>query len=90
MDIVWTEEAWEDFQEMLESGDRQLRKKLFALIKDISVNGAEKGLGKPERLKHNMSDYFSRRISDKDRLVYRIDEDGVLHIVQCRTHYHKS
>lgn len=59
-------------------------------MKDIQRNGVDKGIGKPEPLKYEMLGYWSREITGKDRLVYRIDDNGVLHIVQYKTHYHKG
>ena len=53
-------------------------KKINALLKDIERNGAEDGIGKPERLKGDLSDFYSRRIDSEHRLVYRITEDGFL------------
>ena len=55
------------------------------MIKDIEKNGYE-GIGKPEALRHRLSGYWSRRISEKDRLVYRIDEENVF-IIGCKGHY---
>jgi toxin YoeB len=55
------------------------------LLKDIERNGYE-GIGKPERLLGDLSAYWSRRIDEKHRLVYRIDGDTI-RIVQCGSHY---
>ena len=57
------------------------------LLKDIERNGASDGIGKPERLKGELSDFYSRRIDDEHRLVYRITDDGVLEIAACKGHY---
>jgi len=89
VNIVWIEEAWQDFQSFLEDNDKISYKKILSLIKDIKQNGADKGSGKPERLKHELNSYYSREINKKDRLVYRIDSEGTLHIIQCKTHYQK-
>lgn len=62
-------------------------KRINLLIKDIERNPFE-GLGKPEPLKHDLSGFWSRRIDDQNRIVYRIKND-VLEISQCRTHYKK-
>ena len=74
----------------MQSGKRLL-KKANELLKDIERNGYS-GLGKPEPLKADLSGYWSRRIDDYNRIVYRIQEiDGqkFVEIVQCRSHYHK-
>ena len=89
MDKLWTDEAWEDF--LILHSDKKLVKKLDAILKDIDRNGYN-GIGKPEPLKDNLSGYWSRRIDDYNRIVYRIvEENGKSHIeiLQCGTHYHK-
>lgn len=85
----WSELAWEDYLGL--QSDKRLLKKANELLKDIERNGYS-GLGKPEPLKADMSGYWSRRIDDYNRIVYRIQEiDGqkFVEIVQCRSHYHK-
>lgn len=89
MDKLWTDEAWEDFLNL--HSDKRFVKKLEAILKDIDRNGY-KGIGKPEALKEDLSDYWSRRIDDYNRIVYKIvEENGKKHIeiLQCGTHYHK-
>lgn len=89
MDKLWTDEAWEDFLNLYK--DKKLVKKLDVLLKDIDRNGYD-GIGKPEPLKDDLSRYWSRRIDDYNRLVYKIvEENGKKHIIilQCGTHYHK-
>lgn len=82
---AWTDEAWEQFVEW-QSEDKRIFKRILLLIKDIDRNGYD-GIGKPERLKGDLSNYWSRRIDNCHRLVYRID-NNVIQIVQCGTHYH--
>ena len=65
--------------------DRKIAGKIYNLIQDINRNGADKGIGKPERLKHMKG--WSRRIDQKNRMVYDIDKDGNVHIVSCKGHY---
>ena len=89
MNIVWTQSAMADLTQLVENNQRKILLKIIKLINDIQRNGAEKGLGKPEALKHDFSGYWSREITDEDRLVYRLYENGDLHIVSCNTHYHK-
>ena len=85
MKKTWTEEAWEDYLNL--QNDKKLLKKANTLLKDIERGGYE-GIGKPEPLKGNLAGYWSRRIDDYNRIVYRIDGE-IIEIVQCRTHYHK-
>ena len=85
MKKTWTEEAWEDY--LILQYDKKLLKKANALLKDIERGGYE-GIGKPEPLKGNLAGYWSRRIDDYNRIVYRIDGE-IIEIVQCGTHYHK-
>ena len=81
---AWTEEAWEDF-EYWTTQDRKVLKRILQLLKDIDRNSYE-GIGKPERLSGDLSSYWSRRIDDANRIVYRID-GNVVKIVQCGSHY---
>ena len=84
MKKAWTDEAWEDY--LYIQTDKKLLKKANALLKDIERGGYD-GIGKPEPLKGNLSGYYSRRIDDYNRIVYRI-KNNVIEIVQCGTHYH--
>ena len=85
MKKTWTEEAWEDYLNL--QNDKKLLKKANTLLKDIERGGYE-GIGKPEPLKGNLAGYWSRRIDDYNRIVYRVDGE-IIEIVQCGTHYHK-
>lgn len=67
--------------------DRKTLKKINELLKDILRNGVDKGIGQPELLKYDLSGYWSRRIDEKNRLVYRIDENSNLYIESCKGHY---
>ena len=80
----WTDLAWEDFEYWTKQ-DRKILKRILQIIKVIDRNGYQ-GIGKPERLKGDLSDYWSRRIDDQNRIVYRIDGD-VIKFVQCGSHY---
>lgn len=86
MRTAWDNEAWEDYL-YWQTQDRKTLKRVNALIQDIQRNHFE-GIGKPEPLKNDLSGYWSRRIDDKNRLVYKI-QDNMLIIIQCRTHYKK-
>ncbi len=82
--IVWHPLAWEQYQHWVET-DRRVLKKLNGLIKEAMRTPFE-GSGKPEPLLHEYKGFWSRRITDEHRLVYRVDDD-VLEIAQCRYHY---
>ena len=81
---AWTDEAWEDFEYWTRE-DRKTLKRILLLLHDIDRNGYA-GIGKPERLSGNLSAYWSRRIDDSNRIVYRI-ESSVIKIIQCGSHY---
>lgn len=81
---AWSDEAWEDFQYWLKN-DKKTLKRILLIIQDIDRNGYI-GIGKPEPLKHNLSGYWSRRIDDTNRIVYKIEND-VIKIAQCGSHY---
>ena len=85
MDTLWTESGWKDYEYWQEQ-DRKTLKRINILIKDIKRSSFT-GLGKPEPLKHDFPGYWSRRIDDTNRLVYKIEQDTLI-IVQCRSHYH--
>jgi len=87
MTKVWDDVAWDDYV-YWQGQDRKTLKKINSLLKDIESNGSDRGIGKPEALKYEMSGYYSRRIDEENRLVYTV-EDGMLKIIQCRTHYEK-
>lgn len=65
--------------------DRKILDKIDMLLNDIERNGAAKGLGKPEKLKHEEG--YSRRIDDTHRLIYKIRDDNVIAVKSCRGHY---
>lgn len=84
MNKLWSDEAWEDYL-YWQTQDKKTLKRIHQLIKDIDRNGYA-GIGKPEPLGENLSGFWSRRIDEKNRLVYRLS-DGNIEIAQCRTHY---
>ena len=85
MRILWDERAWEEYLSW-QTQDKKTLKRINMLIKDIERNGPMNGIGEPEALKENLQGYFCRRINEKDRLVYRIENNQLL-IAQCRGHY---
>ena len=84
MRILWEEAAWDDYL-YWQSQDKKTLKKVNQLLRDISRNPFE-GIGKPEPLKDNLSNYWSRRIDNKNRIVYS-EENGTIIIYSCRGHY---
>lgn len=84
MKLVFSEQAWEDYL-YWQKTDKQILKRINNLIKDITRSPFE-GVGKPEPLKHALSGYWSRRINDEQRMVYKIREES-LYLAQLRYHY---
>ena len=84
MKLIFSEHAWNDYLYWQKS-DKKILKRINAVVKDIQRSPFE-GKGKPEPLKHALSGYWSRRINDEHRLVYRISNDSIL-IAQLRYHY---
>ncbi len=81
---IWDDGAWEDYVGW-QSQDKKTLKRINVLIKDIDRNGYT-GIGKPEPLVGDWAGYWSRRIDEKNRLIYKI-VDGTIRIAQCKTHY---
>lgn len=84
MKLVWDERAWDDYA-WWQTQDRKVLKRINILIRDVERNGNE-GIGKPEPLKYGFHGYWSRRITDEHRLVYKVSEDEI-RIAACRYHY---
>jgi len=82
--LIFAANAWEDYLYWQKS-DRKVLNRINALIKDIQRQPFE-GIGKPEPLKHGLSGYWSRRITDEHRMVYKVEGDAIL-IAQLRYHY---
>lgn len=84
MKKIWFDEAWEDYI-YWQQQDKKTPKRINALLKEIERENF-KGIGKPEPLKGELSGFWSRRIDDTNRIVYRIVE-GRLEILSCKGHY---
>lgn len=84
MKLVFAEKAWEDYL-YWQKTDKKILNRINALVKDITRDPFH-GIGKPEPLKHALSGYWSRRINDEHRIVYKIVDGSVL-IAQLRYHY---
>lgn len=83
---TWTEQGWDDYV-YWQMQDKKTLRRINDLVKDIERNGLFSGIGKPEALKGDLQGFWSRRIDDKNRLVYNQSEDGALCIIACRGHY---
>ena len=84
MKYVFVEESWEDYL-YWQKTDKQKIKRINELLKDIARHPFE-GMGKPEPLKFKYSGFWSRRIDEEHRLIYRVSNDEI-HIAKCRYHY---
>ena len=81
---IWSDEAWEDYLDW-QMQDKKTLRRINLLIKDAERNPYT-GLGKPEPLRGDLSGFWSRRIDDKNGLIYRFSSD-FLEIASCKGHY---
>lgn len=84
MNLIFSDHAWEEYLHWQQTDNKMLQR-INTLIKDIKRSPFN-GIGKPEPLKHAFSGYWSRRINDEHRLVYKVTANAVL-IAQLRYHY---
>ena len=84
MKKIWSDKAWDDYL-YWQTQDKKILKRVNQLVKDIERNNFE-GIGKPEALKGNLSGFWSRRIDDTNRLIYRINGEFI-DILSCKGHY---
>jgi len=84
MNKVFTKNGWEDYI-YWQTEDRKTLRKINQLMEVIVRNGNE-GIGKAEALSENLAGFWSRRINDKDRLIYKIDQENI-YVLACRYHY---
>ena len=85
MNKHFSDNAWED--QIFWINNKRILEKINNLLKDISRNG-NVGIGKPEPLGYELTGYWSRRITETDRLIYKIDEEtNTIHIIGCKGHY---
>ncbi len=82
--ISFEYKAFEDLNEWLEK-DKKIYQKIIQFIKDIKRSPFS-GIGKPEPLRHALSGYWSRRINNEHRLVYKVTDDAII-IISCKNHY---
>lgn len=81
---IWSDEAWKDYLDW-QMQDKKTLRRINLLIKDAERNPYT-GLGKPEPLRGDLSGFWSRRIDEKNRLIYRFSSD-FLEIASCKGHY---
>ncbi|WP_224982027.1 Txe/YoeB family addiction module toxin [Geomonas agri] len=84
MKLIFSEIAWEDYL-YWQGVDKKVAKRINTLIREIQRTPHE-GIGKPEPLKHALSGYWSRRINEEHRIIYKVEDDTVT-IAQLRYHY---
>ena len=84
MKLIFSEQAWEDYLHW-QATDLRLLERIHQLIRDIERSPFE-GVGKPEPLRHALAGYWSRRINDEHRIVYKVTPQGLC-IAQLRYHY---
>jgi len=82
--LVFSERAWEEYLHWQQQ-DRKILERINHLVREIQRDPFS-GIGKPEPLKHALAGYWSRRITDEHRIVYKVQEDA-LFIAQLRYHY---
>lgn len=82
--IAWTKSAWSDYL-YWQSQDKKTLKRIKLLVEHMMRSPFE-GIGKPEKLKENLSGFLSRRIDDTHRIVYAVDGKQIT-IISCRYHY---
>jgi toxin YoeB len=82
---AWTDESWQDYMFWHEQNDKAMIKRINKLIADIDRHPFE-GLGKPEPLKYELANFWSRRINQEHRLIYQIKENTI-YIVSAKDHY---
>lgn len=84
MKLIFSQHAWDDYL-YWQRTDRKILQRINALIMECQ-RAAFEGLGKPEPLKHGLAGYWSRRITDEHRMVYKVEADALL-VAQLRYHY---
>ena len=84
MILIFVDESWEDYL-YWQATDKQMLARINQLMKDISRDHF-KGIGKPEPLRHKYKGFWSRRIDNEHRLIYKV-EGKQIHIAKCRFHY---
>ena len=84
MKLLWDDRAWDDYI-YWQNQDKKTLRRINALVRDIQRDRYN-GIGKPEPLKENLTGWWSRRIDDVNRIVYK-EENGAIIIASCKGHY---
>ena len=84
MKLLWEENAWQEYL-YWQTQDKKTLKRLNNIIKDIQRD-CYNGIGKPEPLKENLSGWWSRRIDEENRIVYKQENNNII-IAYCKSHY---
>ena len=84
MNLIFSSKAWSEYL-YWQKTDKKILNRINTIIKDIQRSPFE-GIGKPEPLRHNLSGYWSRRINDEHRLIYKVEKDAIK-IAQLKYHY---
>ncbi len=82
--LAWDSNGWSDYV-YWQNQDRKTLKRINKVIEDVMRNPFD-GIGKPEPLKENLSGYWSRRIDEANRLVYKVEKNYII-VISCRYHY---
>ncbi len=85
MNKLFSDNAWNDYL-YWQKTDKSKLKRINKLIQSIEREGYSSGIGKPEPLKHDLSGYWSRRIDEEHRIIYKTDKNTV-YIASCKDHY---
>lgn len=83
--LVFEGNTWEAYEALREK-DKKLHKTLCKLLKEMLRGNPSQGIGKPEQLRHNLTGFWSKRISQKDRLIYKFDDHSI-YIFAIGGHY---
>ncbi len=84
MKVLWYEQAWSEYL-YWQTQDKKTLKRINSLLLDTMRNPFD-GIGKPEPLKHQKNGYWSRRIDETNRIVYKVDNDAII-VLSCKGHY---
>ena len=82
--LAWDSNGWSDYV-YWQNQDRKTLKRINKVLEDVMRNPFD-GIGKPEPLKENLSGYWSRRIDEANRLVYKVEKNYII-VISCRYHY---
>jgi toxin YoeB len=87
MDLIYSKFAESDFNFIKKNGNIAIKKRLDKILEELETH-PKTGIGSPEQLKHDLTGYWSRELTKKDRIVYQIDEDkGIVVVHQLLGHY---